>query len=126
MTHKMILKVQLKTSDFFFAPPLPPVSLLHFLLERALQATVRRMGKKLGAHIFHIADRLFCCVSESQAGANSNDVGSSNSQVNPFSRPGGTILLPSIPPSGLSQHSHFVVVSLGFSRTAKQIITSLQ
>ncbi|XP_008279815.1 transcription termination factor 2 [Stegastes partitus] len=41
---------------------------------------------------------------ESQSGCNSSDSGKSSTQMNPFSRQGGTILLPAPPAQGPSQH----------------------
>lgn len=43
-------------------------------------------------------------ISEAQVGHNSSDASPGNSQVNPFSRQGGTILLPVPPAPGPSQH----------------------
>lgn len=47
---------------------------------------------------------LYKSISGSQVRHNSSDAGPGSSQVNPFSRPGGTILLPALPAPGLSQH----------------------
>lgn len=47
---------------------------------------------------------LYKSISEAQVGQNSSDASPANSQVNPFSRQGGTILLPVPPAPGPSQH----------------------
>lgn len=47
---------------------------------------------------------LYKSISESQVSQNSSDASPGSSQVNPFSRQGGAILLPALPAPGLSQH----------------------
>lgn len=48
---------------------------------------------------------MFCAISESQIKTNSSNEGPSSNQVSPINRPGGTILLPSVPSSGPSQQA---------------------
>ncbi len=47
---------------------------------------------------------MYESLSESQGAPNSSDASPGSSQVNPFSRQGGTILLPILPAPGPSQH----------------------
>lgn len=68
---------------------------------------MKRLDKKLlnlHCQCLTTAAVLYTSISESQVRHNSSDASPGSSQVNPFNRQGGTILLPALPAPGFSQH----------------------